>query len=277
MTSKLKVPFNPADAKYHGKPTFLAHAQKFVDLCETKYNATRVGQRACSIDNGVSIEYEMVVGNSTAPGSSSNNEASLGRAINFHLILYYKARKDGVSAAHLDDPMKCPELGPLGEDIKSMLIKIRRGPSYSTRSDTTDAVSPPSTSSQLSPAESASLSPSYTDSQLTNNHPLLRQIKSACANAGAILTSPPETGGLDTSNEETSICGRYAGTRFRVSIHGISDADPDELCAVWEEPKNAYQRSVPGIKFLVDALNATIASTKYIRILEHARVSDSYH
>jgi hypothetical protein len=95
--------------------------------------------------------------------------------------------------------------------------------------------------------------------------------------AGAILTVPPETDGLDIGNEESSISGSYAGTRFRVSIQGISGRDPDELCAVWEEPQNAYQRSVPGIRFLVDALNATLASTKYIRILQYARVLDLYH
>src|SRR5271167_2673837 len=115
MTSKLKMPFHPTDSHYSGKPAFLAQVQRFVDLCETDHHATRVGQGACRVQYGVSIEYEIVFGNSTATGSSSNNDG--GRAISFRLALSYRDKRDGVSAAYLDDPLKCPELGPLGEDI----------------------------------------------------------------------------------------------------------------------------------------------------------------
>lgn len=57
-----KIPFNPEDAEYQTKPAFLRDAQRFMELCETRYGATRCGEGACKVQCGVSVEYQIIIG-----------------------------------------------------------------------------------------------------------------------------------------------------------------------------------------------------------------------
>lgn len=280
----MKVPFNPNDEEYANKPAFVAEMQQFLNLCEDRYGATRFGQ-VCTIRYGVSVEYQMMVNFDSDAGIGSPFRAEgsqRSRAINFHLMVNYKERTDGVSAAGLQyDRKKFPELKPLDDNIESLLNEIKGGSqrtdASTNASQAPEELSPSPPPLRVSPTnENSSLATSVTPP--VYDHVLVHRLRFACELSGATLTDAPETNGAGSSIEEReSISGSYAGTQFRVSIHGISNGllNLEEFFSVWEEPQNARQMSLPGIKFLVDALDTIIASNKYIQILHQVRVPQS--
>jgi hypothetical protein len=113
-------------------------------------------------------------------------------------------------------------------------------------------------------------------SQADINHHLLEQVRSVCQCAGAIIDTISSANGSRAIEGEV-ISGRYANTNFRVVIKGISGDtfDPENFLAVWREPQYAARSILPGIRFLVNVVDATISSIKYIEILQQAGRSNS--
>ena len=134
---KLKTPFDPNHPEYNNKPAFLAQMQWFIKLCQEKHGATRCGHEICSIQYGVSIEYQILLPPPTSGAVNGNRITAEtihgGRSLHFHLVVNYKERIDGVSAAHLQyDSKKYPQLAPLRDEIKSLLEEIKNGRPHST-------------------------------------------------------------------------------------------------------------------------------------------------
>jgi hypothetical protein len=284
-----KTPFNPDDPEYRNKPAFLSQMQLFINLCEKGHHAKRCGQGACSMNCAVSIEYEIVFPPPVSDAANGNHitlETFLHShlAVNFHLVVNYKERTDGVSAACLQYDPKYAQLGPLQDEIKSLLDKIKNTRTYLVESPGSPSNTaffeqeppPPVTNGErtrLRNVDSGMISGvdiRLAGNQADNQNILMCQMRSVCENAGATITDSFEMTGYDFSIARMSISGRYAGTQFRVSIHGISEnvTISDEFSIHWEEPKYARQMLSPGIKLLVDALDIMIASIKYSHIFQ---------
>ena len=127
----MKSPFDPKNAEYSSKPAFLNEMQRFVTLCE-EHGATRFAHEAWSINCGVSMEYQMIVNIHSGLGIRGTIETDRtygSRAVNFHLVVSYKERTDGVSAACLQyDLKKFPsKFRTLENDIQLLLNEIRGG------------------------------------------------------------------------------------------------------------------------------------------------------
>jgi hypothetical protein len=303
MAPKFKPPFNPDGDEYRTRPAFVSQLQKLRQVCENDYGATESGQRACEIQCGVRIGYQVTVGQSDTQVRrvAYNNDNTRtqspppGRVINFHLVVSYRERVDGISAVHIQIDEKLRSiLSPLEEALKSLLFRLQKSLAGSSSSPTSETIAPTvkqefwplTSSSSYRTAESfvdssrpaPVRSPAY--ARMAGKQPacdlgLLDQMRSACEIAGAVLDPQTSNGNISDDCEYTSISGCYAGTPFRVSIHGIEDNvdNPDELFAEWEQPPNARQRSLPGIKFLVDVLDATVASKKYLQIIQQIRAT----
>jgi hypothetical protein len=299
MAPKLKPPFNPESIQYSTKPTFLSQLQQLLHVCENDYGATQTGQQACEIQCGVSVEYQVIVGQSdTQVRRVRTQSPPPGRVINFHLVVSYNQRLDGVSAVHiqLSDENLRSNLSPMEEAVKSLLLGLQR-PTAGSPSAPTIRMNARNVQREISQSSLIDLTAeSFTDSsprasigspayarmagnQAAHNLDLLDQMRSACEIAGAVLADPQAVNShISDDCESKPILGCYAGTPFRVSIHGITNTvnNPDEFYAVWEQPRNARQMSLPGIRFLVDVLDATVASNKYLRILQQMRAAHMF-
>jgi hypothetical protein len=296
MVPKFKPPFDPNGSEYRTKPAFLSQLSRFLHVCENDYGATHTGQGAREIQCGVSVEYQVIVGQSDTQGrpvayggdNTRTQSPPPGRGINFHLVVSYNKRVDGVSAVHIDvDENLRSYLSPIEEAVKSLLLRFQKpttGPSPAPR------IRPSTSSSSYFTAESSIDSyhqasvglPAYArmaGKEPAHNLDIVDQMRSACQIAGAVLADPQAANGdISDDCESERISGCYAGTPFQVSIHGIANTvdNPDEFYAVWEQPRNARQMSLPGIKFLVDVLDATVASNKYLRILQQTRAAHMF-
>ena len=262
--------FNPRAQEYVNKPAFLSQMQRFINLCETGHHAIRCGENIVSINFGVKVEYEIltnVSSNDLVKRDGNIYHASpSGRVVHFHLVLHYQKKKDGVSAATIQcDPAYKSDLASLEHDVTALLAEVKESPKTDTivvkrESSPTDATGPSTSNSSL-----------IRNGKRPVDNDLLGQMKSICENAGAMLAR--ETNGANVASKQAGmISGSYAGINFRVSINGVSDgvSDPEELFAVWQLPKNARQRSLPGIRLLVDVLDAAIASNKYLCVLQQS-------
>jgi hypothetical protein len=176
------------------------------------------------------------------------------------------------------DKRKYPkEFGPLEDDIRSLFAQIKAGLSSAEGAVTLKhKLSSTSLITQNAPPFKKRAPPNPTR-MLHDQITLVRQLRSVCEIAGAALDAVAKTSASSFEVEEwESISGCYGGTKFQISVHGIPNSilEPDEFFVVWEEPENACHRSLaPGIKLLVDALDAIIASKKYVQILERAHAS----
>lgn len=246
--------------------------RRFLEVFEERHDLTRVDPGPCKVQYGVITEYQII---------------SRSRAVTFHLVLNYNKKDDGISVTCLQyDTRKFQsDLELLDNDIQSLLVEINGGSPISVEatgpafqeflfaSETAMSTSrqPTDNYSPVIPTRN-SLSNIRLGKQPENNDILLHDLKTVCVAAGARFPGPMEAAAFGLSKGITGlIAGFYHETRFRVSIHGFSDGglDLDEFFAVWEEPKNARITSLPGIKFLVDVLDATIASKKYLQMVSH--------
>lgn len=246
--------------------------RRFLEVFEERHGLTRVDPGPCKVQYGVITEYQLI---------------SRGRAVPFHLVLNYNKKDDGISATCLQyDRRKFQtDLELLEEDIQSLQVEINGGSPISvdatgrtfqellltSETATSTSSQPIDNYSPVIPTRN-SLSNLRLGNQPDNNDLLLHDLKTACEVAGAKFPGPPEADAFELSHETTeSISGFYDKTQFRVSIHGFSKGglNFDEFFAVWEEPQNARIMSLPGIKFLVDVVDATIASKKYLQMVSH--------
>jgi hypothetical protein len=210
-------------------------------------------------------------------------------------MLYYRPSEDAVSAVHVDSKFS-NELVALRADVETLLIEIQHGLRLSSEQSidtppldtlTIEAPPPPPSNSlqtvnhhvipQIPPRTNTSR-PVDTNTRPvdTNNRRLLEQVRSACKSAGAVLNNSSSTNGARAAEGEI-ISGRYANTNFRVSIKGISGDtfDPENFYAVWKDPPNAARNILPGIRFLVNVVDATISSIKYVEILQQVARNNS--
>lgn len=260
----------------------------FLKRFEEKYDVTRIGSGPCTVQCAIDAEYQIIL-HSYERNSVQREDEDRTQAIRFHLILNYKPKVDGISIVHLNyDRNKFEsQLGPIGEQIKSLLTEVQRGWGRSTL-DTRNSPQGPSLASTggqpkspfndfspLSPA-GISLANLCLEPRADKSDLILRQLRIACEVAGAELTSMTESEERDHGIPKDVISGQYAGTKFRVSIHGFSNGDInlEQLYAVWKEPKNASKMSLPGIGFLVNVLDAMIASIKYFLLLQDKSILD---
>lgn len=196
-------------------------------------------------------------------------------------MLYYKPAVDGASAAYVD--LKSDnDLSAIQRDLDTLLLEVK----HNRRLSPEPSVGPPPIDTlniEASPPPSTSLqvvnhhhqmvsqtSPTTDPSRpADDNHRLLEQVRSACQGAGAVLDIVSSTTGSAAIEGET-ISGRYANTSFQVVIQGISGEtfDPENFFVVWREPRNVNRSILPGIRFLINAVDAAISSIKYVETLQ---------
>ena len=261
----MKTPFTPADPCFQSKPLFLEQLKNFTDLCERQYGAVATSEGACSIQYGVQFGYRLILESS---GIGGNSEGYGKRAINFHLTLHYREKSDGVCAAIVQPNTLDEELAGLRKDVEALLNRLKDRNSRSA--------SPPTANPRLKPSASSAASSTGVSSNneieklILSGDGILRLTMALCELAGAELDPLEKEGG---NKDRGRIRGSYAGIQFCVCISGIfgSAVEPDEYVSNWEVPKNARQRPLPGIRSLVNVVDAGLSSIKFIAMLHQAR------